>query len=149
MIFDNIKNAQLYYGLSERIKKGLEFLQTADLASLPVGKQELDGKDLFIAVSEYNTKDVAGDFEAHDKYIDVQYIVSGNERIDYAERALTEETIPYNPEKDVVKIKCGRFIPLSISAGQFAIFFPEDAHRPNVTDCVNAFVKKVVVKVKI
>ena len=38
MIFDNIKNAKLYYGLGENFAKGFEFLKNADLSKMPVGK---------------------------------------------------------------------------------------------------------------
>lgn len=149
MIFDNLKNACIYYGLGENFKKGFEFLKTADLTSLPVGKYEIDGKNVYLSVSEYNTKDQPTDFEAHDLYADIQYIISGKERIDYAERQDCLPSVPYNAEKDIVKISADSFTPVRIKAGEFAVFFPEDAHRPNVTDGENSFNKKAVVKVKI
>lgn len=149
MIFDNIKNAKLYYGLGENFAKGFEFLKNADLSKMPVGKTEIDGKNVYVSISEYNTKDVAGDFEAHDNYADIQFIISGFERIDYAERKDCALTVLYNSEKDILKLSCDNFTPISIKAGEFAVFFPEDAHRPNITDKINSFNKKAVIKVKV
>ena len=148
MVLDSLKNAKLYACLGERFEQAFEFLAKTDLSALEVGKTELDGKKLYIAVSEYETKDVLPDFEAHDNYADIQVIVSGNERIDWCERADCFETVAYNPEKDIVRINTEKaFTELKIKAGQFAIFYPEDAHRPNLSDGAKTSVKKVVVKV--
>lgn len=149
MIFDNIKNTDLYLGLGENFKKGLETLKNTDLSALPLGKTYIDGDNLYANKSEYQTKTVIGDFEAHDKYADIQFIISGSERIDYAERKDCALTTEYNPVKDVIFMNTDKFFPLLISEGQFAIFFPEDAHRPNLANGESASVQKVVVKVKL
>ena len=148
MVLDSLKNAKLYACLGERFEKAFDFLLNTDLNALPVGKTELDGKKLYVAVSEYETKDVLPDFEAHDDYADIQVIISGNERIDWCERRDCYETVAYNPEKDVVRNNTDKtFTELKIKEGQFAIFFPEDAHRPNLSDGEKKSVKKAVVKV--
>ncbi len=78
MITDNIKNANLYTGVSPRIKQAFEYLKGTDLAALPVGRIELDGKNLYVMVQEYTSKTPdQGKWEAHQRYIDLQYIVKG------------------------------------------------------------------------
>lgn len=147
MVLDNLKNAKLYYGLGERFIKAFEYIENNDLSALPVGKTEIDGKDLYVAVSEYETKDTPPTFEAHDRYADIQVIISGNERIDWCERKDTTVAIEYNSEKDIVRLDADAFTKIRIGANQFAIFFPLDAHRPNLTDEAKSTVKKAVFKV--
>ena len=77
MIIDHIKNASLYYGVHERVAAGLRWLQSQDLAKLAPGRYELDGSNLFVAVSEYETKTKDKiKWEAHKKYFDIQSVAS-------------------------------------------------------------------------
>jgi YhcH/YjgK/YiaL family protein len=148
MITDNLSNANLYLSLSAAIRRAFEYLQHTDLPSLPVGIFELDGKILYINSQEYNSKlPDQGKWEAHRRYIDLQYIVSGTERIGYAPlRRLTAGE--YNPEKDFLSLTgSGDFVTLS--AGDFMLLFPEDAHMPGMAVKDPVPVKKVVVKIAI
>ena len=79
MIFDNIKNAKTYFNLDEKIKKGLEFIINNDLNSFKNGKYEIDGEKITANIQEYDTKN-EGLFEAHRKYIDIQYMIKGSEK---------------------------------------------------------------------
>ncbi len=100
----------------------------------------------------YATKPVdAAKFEAHRKYIDIQYIHSGRETILWAPLAtMQEETMAYNEAKEAALFK---LVPdttaLHLSAGHFAILFPEDAHAPCVEWGVSEPVFKVVIKVSV
>lgn len=149
MILDNVKNIKLY-NLDGNFKTAFDFIVKTDLNTLPVGKTEVDGKNVYVAVSEYLTKLDEGDFEAHDNYADIQIILSGNEIMDWCERKDCFNTTEYNAEKDVVKMNTNAsYTRLKVKTGQFAIFFPEDAHRPNMSDGEQKQIKKAVVKVKI
>lgn len=147
MILDSLKNAHLYTNVSERIALGLKYLQETDLAALEPGKYEIDGTNVFAAVSAYDSRTLdLGKWEAHKKYIDIQYIVSGAEKMYYANISNMVETTEYNEAKDIMFYK-GEGDALTVSAGNFAIFFPEDVHMPNIAVDSPAAVKKVVVKV--
>ena len=78
MIFDNIKNKELYLSINDGFKAGFDFIEKAIKENLPVGKYEIDGKKVWASVQEYLSKDEAK-AEAHRNYIDIQYIVSGKE----------------------------------------------------------------------
>lgn len=149
MITDKLSNAKLYYGISESVKKGLQYLEETDFSKVEPGKYELDGKDLFAVVSEYESKKI-GDAktENHVNYIDIQYIVSGKEHIGYAIFYNQETSVPYNAEKDVAFYECGTALIPYIS-GEFAIFFPDDLHQPSIGLDGQSAVKKVVVKIKV
>ncbi len=148
MILDSIKNLSLYAGTHPLIARCVEFLKTTDVTQLEAGKYELEGKDLYFSVLSYDTKEPKL-FEAHDKYADLQYVVEGKERMDYAPRAECTAAGEYDEVKDVVKLSAEKFIPLSVKSGEFAIFFPDDAHRPNVADGEVTSNKKLVFKIKL
>jgi YhcH/YjgK/YiaL family protein len=148
MIFDTLDNHARYAGLGYNLPAALKFLLENDLTSLPPGRMDIDGDNLYALVQEYVTKPAEqGMWEAHRKYIDVQYIVSGQERMGVA-NLRTMQLGEYVPEKDFQPMR-GRGNYLDVFAGSFVIFFPEDGHMPGL--CVNApeAVRKVVLKVKI
>jgi len=82
MIIDTLKNAYKYYGLNPRLEKAFAFLKNEDLESLEAGEYEIDGKDIVVLVQEYTTSPNPP-WEAHKYHIDVQYLVSGVEKIGY------------------------------------------------------------------
>jgi YhcH/YjgK/YiaL family protein len=149
MILDQITNASLYQFKNPRLARGLEFLQSENVAILPPGRIDLEGDHLFALVQEYPTRIESECFwEAHRKYIDIQYLITGKERIDYAPLSLLEITKPYDLTKDRLEL-FGNGSRLQLSVGMFAIFFPHDAHRPCMATPIPAPVKKIVVKVAV
>jgi len=148
MITDRLTNAHLYHSLGGGIRRAFAYLHQTDLLSLPAGRYELDGKNLYVMSQEYTSKlPEQGKWEAHRHYIDLQYIISGTERIGYAHLSrLTQGD--YNPEKDFLALSgVGDFVTLS--AGDFMLLFPEDAHMPGMAVGDPAPVKKVVVKIAV
>ena len=149
MIFDKLENAELYSRISENLKKGFDFLKNTNLAALEIGKYEIDGKNVFAIVSEYDSKAHQDcRLEAHRVYADIQYIVSGREAIGFASLNGQTVTVEYLPEKDIVFFS-GETTQLIVEAGMFAVFYPQDVHRPCMQIDGSEKVKKVVVKVKI
>jgi len=151
MILDNLNQWRTYAGLSPRFERAFAFLQQAtDLT--PVGRQAIDGDDVFAFVQRHDTKPVLGRvYESHRKYIDIQYIQRGREVMYWAPLALlTNVTMPFDAEKDAALYgPVPQGVPLPVTAGQFAIFFPEDGHIPSCAWDEPAEVLKIVVKVKV
>ena len=52
MIIDALANMEFYKGLNEQLYKGLTFLKDKDLASLPVGRYDIDGDEVFALVQD-------------------------------------------------------------------------------------------------
>ena len=149
MILDKLKNAFQYSGISHNLKKGFEFLKNTDLFALSPGRHEIEGNEVFALVSEYDSKNPEDcRLEAHRIYTDIQYLVYGKELIGYETLGNQPVATEYNPEKDIAFYK-GEGTPLLIESGMFAVFFPEDVHRPCMQVYEPEKVKKVVVKVKI
>jgi len=147
MVIDKLSNAKQYYGLSGRIEKALKYLQNTNLKNLEIGKHELDGKNIFVIVSEYDAKNIEqGKWEAHRNYLDIQYVVSGKEKIGYACIDEMKMIGEYNEEKDVLFLK-GEGDLLLVNEGTFALFAPQDAHMPGIKANNGQHVKKIVVKI--
>lgn len=153
MIFDNIENASLYYPLGEKIKKGFEFILNHDLKTMPCGRHDID-EGIYANVQELDTKMAhLAKFEAHRKCIDIQYVILGSERMDFALIENFVSDVLYDEEKDVEFLRlndeslCANSI--NVKAGDFAIFFPQDVHAPMLS-CNDGCekIKKVIVKIK-
>ncbi len=151
MIFDKIENHKNYRGLSKGMDKAFDFLLNTNLRELPVGKHVLNDELLYAVCMEYETKEkTLSKNEAHKKYIDVQYVISGQEKMFVSEIKGLEITEEYDEEKDVIFYEQKCECKLNALQDYFAVFFPEDAHMPglNITD-KSTMVKKVVVKVHV
>lgn len=147
MIIDYLKNSHLYYEMDSKIQTAFEFLRNLDLHSLEDGKYEIEGNDIFALVQSYNTSPIKdGKWEAHRKYIDIQYIASGNELMGYANISDMNLTEEYSYEKDVLFLDgTGDFF--IVKSGMFALFTPEDAHLPGRSVDTTAAIKKVLIKI--
>lgn len=149
MILDKIENADFYKNISKNLKKGFEFITNTDLQNIETGRHEIDGKAVFALVSEYDSKPHQDcRLEAHQAYADIQYIISGKEAIGFVPLKNQGITSPYNAEKDIVFFS-GETTQLILEAGMFAVFFPQDVHRPCMQIDGPEKVKKVVVKVRV
>ncbi len=133
----------------ERWNVALDFLAKNDLKSLSLGRTDLND-DVYITVSEYTTKNIEdADYESHKKYIDLQYIVSGEELIGLTRNQQMLKVIsPYAEEKDIEFYEYNGGDLLSATPDRYFIFFPKDIHRPCIKMKENSIVKKVVVKIK-
>ena len=148
MILDNIKNCKKYEGLNKNFEKAFQFLKREDLETLALGKYEIDGEDVFAMVQEYETKDLENaKYEAHKKYIDIQYMLQGTENMGYSSIDKLEITSPYSEEKDIMFLE-GDVKLIVLNTKDFFVLFPEDAHMPGMTIKEKAKVKKVLVKVR-
>ncbi|MEZ9595154.1 YhcH/YjgK/YiaL family protein [Shewanella sp. 10N.261.52.F9] len=153
MIVDTLANRDIYAAINPRIARALEHLATTDFSQLETGKYELEGKDLFVIVNDYQTQPKEQQpFEVHQQYIDVQYVVSGEEEFGYLPLANQTPSKAYYAEHDYANYDYesnkddATFIPLK--AGMFALFFPDDIHMPGTGDNASQ-VRKVVIKVKV
>lgn len=152
MIFDHIQYASTYAGLHAGIDKALNAVLSYTPDNYPTGRVELDGTNLFLLVNAYETHAPETALsEAHEQYIDVMYMVEGEETI-YVKPTdqLREITKPYNPEIDALLGKLDDdATPVRLTAGSFVVLFPQDAHSPACHTDGPQSVKKVIAKVKI
>ncbi|SMF03942.1 YhcH/YjgK/YiaL family protein [Desulfovibrio gilichinskyi] len=151
MIIDSLEQAY-FYNFGPAWEKAFKFLSDIDL-SLELGKHVIDGEDVFALVSEYETKVHAeGRFEAHRKYVDIQFLLSGREILGWAALKNLEPEVLYDQTRDVEFLKLLPEVPSlsTFKPGLFMAFFPEDGHMPGLAYANNPEpVKKVVVKITV
>jgi YhcH/YjgK/YiaL family protein len=140
-----------YFKNRERWDKAFNFLKSHDLSNMEVKRYDIDGDNLYAPISEYITKNPEdAKYEAHQKYIDIQYVISGKELIGIAPASKLKEVLaPYDASKDVELMSVDGGVNHNADPGKFFILFPDDLHSPGLKDGENSPVRKVVVKVKI
>lgn len=148
MIIDQISNAHLYYALHPKLKFAFEYVNGININTIPTGRHEIDGEAMYALVQEYDSKlKDQGMWEAHRRYIDLQYVVKGTEGIGYAnihhlkqgEYDIARDFLPLQGEGDIV----------TLHRGSFVLLFPEDAHMPGMAMGASAPVKKIVLKISV
>lgn len=150
MILDSISSAEIYFGISPKIQKALEFIAETDFESQADGRIDIDGDNIYALVQRYTTKDAEeAKWESHQKYIDIHYMEKGFETVGYTNYEYLDLEVPYDAEKDCM-LYDGEGDFFQLGEGDFAIFFPQDAHMPGIMiDDEGEEVLKIVVKIKI
>ena len=145
MIIDRIEEQERYYALHPDMELAFAFL--AEAPDLEPGRYELEN-GLFASVIEGDTNLIDEvDLEAHKEYIDLQYCISGGERMAWAhiqELNMTSE----EPERDCY-FYTGKSTAMSVRPGMFYIMFPSDGHKPGCHQIYPKHFRKVVVKLPV
>ena len=147
MIVDSFENFKRYYSINKRFEKAFDYTLNTDLKNLSCGRYEIDGQNLYINIDEYETKTVSKP-EYHKKYIDIQFLIDGEEYIGFCPKSDLIIDEGYDEQKD---LGFGEGIVdfIKLKSGQFMVFFPNDAHQPCMAISTPSKVKIAVVKVRI
>ena len=150
MIYDAIAHLSALPLPADACNKIIAFVNRA--AQLPAGKHEIDGTRIYASIFSYATTagTAPGVFEAHRNYLDLQLLLSGEERIGVTQDRLTEHT-PYDAAGDAVL-----YAPLATAGteivlrpGYFLLLLPRDRHRPGLATQTASLVTKVVIKIAV
>lgn len=152
MIFDKMNNAQDYYDDYPQMKLIYDFVEDFNKNDKPDGTYELDGRKVFAMIQSYKTKAQTPEmmFEAHKKYIDVQYIVQGIERIRWASLdkvSLVKEE--YSKGNDIAFYEGDAQFDFTLTKGTFLFLAPNDAHLPGLSAEKDVNVRKIVFKIQV
>ena len=149
MIKDNIQNAHQYDDLHQNFWSVMEILQSLNLDALQPGYIELDGKYVYININETNSKTKEEALlESHRQYIDIQMPLTGTETFGIKQTAeCTKPIDEFDTERDIIFYEDTPTEYVTISKGEFVIFFPEDAHAPCINTANNHL--KLIVKISI
>jgi len=149
MIYDKIENFNLYIKCHKNFKIAEEFLKTVT-PDMEVGKYELDN-GVYATVEQRSTR-YEGPFEGHKKYIDIQVGLVGEEIIEYAPQCgleMLKEDIS-RPNDDLYFFNTPSKISVLLDNKNFAIFFPEDLHKPLlVVNNKTQEIKKLIIKIPV
>ncbi len=147
MILDSLKNKAQYAALHPRFQQVFDFIDNNDVASLPCGRHDIDGDNIFVVVQEWDLRELKeARLELHRKYIDIQLLLCGpNEVFGWSEKkdCLTPEA-DFDEAKDIQFFTDTPQCFYTVGEGQFTILFPEDGHAPMLGE---GHVKKCIFKI--
>ncbi len=147
MIVDSLESFAHYF---QGIAGMDEFIASLD-DNIAEGRHEMDGDNVFAMVSNYECRPrTKCSPETHEQYVDIQIVVKGQEIIEWFPREVLNIKDPYDPEKDLAFYERpeAEGTQVILKKGVFAVFFPHDAHMPQVCSGNDANVTKVVVKIR-
>jgi YhcH/YjgK/YiaL family protein len=150
MIVTDLDHIEGQIGMTPAFRKAIDFLRRPDIASLPDGRVDVDGERVYALPQRYETASpVPPRFERHRRYIDIQFIVSGEEVIGWAPVERMMVTEDYDPVKDIAfgSVRAEEMTPVFLAAGQLMVLYPEDGHAPRLAAGRPAAVMKIVMKV--
>ncbi len=151
MILDRIENWALYFEPNSRVGRAVHWLTHRLPDDAEPGRIDIDGEDIFAIVESYDSISASETrFEAHRRYLDIQYVRGGAEIIGWAPLSTLKEIEPYSQERDVAFYeKPEHYTTLELFPGSFGLFYPNDGHMPRITLGDHRSVQKVVVKVRV
>lgn len=148
MIVDHLDRAERYAVLGLPFKRAFDFLRATDLGALADGRHDLAGDALFALAQSYATKPASeGFWEAHRRYIDLQFVARGAERVGYA--PLHRMRLDSRDEARDLSVLLGEGDFLTLTEGCFMLLWPEDAHMPGLQADGPGQVRKIVFKIAV
>lgn len=148
MIFDSITHIDRYRGLGEGFAKAIHYIQENNVFEMPLGEVLIDGRAVYCFAKETQLVSENTKWEAHERYADIQLILSGAERIAYVPFSGQPVQTPYDDGKDCIFYEDGVGIEFTLRKGDFMIFLPGEPHRPDCPTQISPFSRKLVLKIK-
>lgn len=149
MIYDEIKNASRYRGISENLDIAIDFMEKTDLKSLPLGRTDICGDRVFANVMEAESKkEEELSFEIHRKYMDIQIDLEGTEAILVGLGEIQEKE-PFSTERDFGSCTADKSARMVMGEGRFIVCMAREAHLPGAAACRDRHLKKCVIKVAV
>lgn len=151
MIFSSINSKDDFKNYPQAIQRAIDYLKSNDFVAMEPGVYEIEGKKMYAQVFDADTE--AAELkrpEVHEKYLDVQFLASGKEKLGFTPDTGNYEVDERFDERDLIFYKSVEnegFI--TATPGCFCVFFPSDVHRPAVAADEPMKVRKVVVKVSL
>jgi len=148
MILDSIQNAFKYEKIHPLFAQAFAFLTNPDTLKLAVGKYPINGEQLFARVFQYETKaETNTKFEGHHQYIDIQYVLTGEEMMSYCPESFATASEAFDQTNDIGFFQVKQSSKLLVPQGYFAIFFPNEIHKAGFYLHPAQDVHKILIKV--
>lgn len=138
--------------LPSAIEQALDFLRNTNFRTLEPGVVEIDGQNIFAQIIDMNTRDAAENRpEVHRRYLDIQFLAWGEEKIgvaiDTGDNQISESLLE---QRDIIFYHDSEHESfIEMIPGSYALFFPQDVHRPGCNKSIATPIRKIVVKVAI
>ncbi len=148
MIIDCLENAEKYYELHKDFKKIFRYLSELSEELIPgraVVRENEVWMEATVVEEKIEEKKIS---ETHQKFLDIHFIVKGEEIFGYQSIQFLSSVNGYDSEKDC-ELFTGAVQKVLLKKGEFCIVFPEDAHIPMMEKTTEEKLVRVVVKIKI
>lgn len=155
MILSSIKSGenQIIKQKNQYLNNAVEIIKNKDFGSIADGKYVVCNDNFYYILTSYITKEITSEIsaESHKRFIDLHFIISGEEQIGYADYSNSKVIVEnYNFEKDTELYSSvlneSFFI---VKKDMFALFYPEDIHRPSIRINNPEPVRKIIFKIKV
>lgn len=149
MIYDKLENTEIYKGFNSNLDTALSYIASHDLTSLPLGRTEVDGSNVYINVMEASAAPAQErGFEIHKNYMDIQIDLAGTEIIEIGDSSEMKIS-DYAEETDFGKAECPVLASCTMGPGNFIVCMASEPHKPGIAAKEDCFLKKCVVKVHV
>ncbi|MGN0349983.1 MAG: YhcH/YjgK/YiaL family protein [Roseburia sp.] len=149
MIFGNVNDLETYSYLDDKILACFAYMKEHDMLKMDAGCHEIQGKDFFVNLCEYQTTKAEERFwEAHREYLDIHVMLSGREQIDLNFIRNMEQK-EFVPENDFLPMEGNPNSHVILENGDFLICYPQDGHRTAIQVGESEQIRKAIFKVKI
>ena len=149
MIYTNMDRILRYLGISETLDTAIRYLVSTDLTQLHMGRNDVDGDNVFVNRFDYNTMtEEEAIWEGHKKYGDIHVLLCGHEKIGVSDAASLSVTVQKDAD-DFVGYEGPVQTWCPMTTRDLLIVFPEDVHKVKVIDGESAFVQKACFKFKV
>lgn len=134
--------------VDEKISFVIEHINLLDFEKLEIGRYDLSN-GIYYMVQEYTTRPASDcGLESHKKYIDIQWIIDGQEMIQVANINRLKLKKEYDFDNDIMFWEIPKHIcSCVLSKNSYLVLYPNDAHRPSLYIGSSNVVKKIVVKI--
>lgn len=152
MFYSKIDSDLNKFLLPKKIQQAIQILATTDFTQLEVGEYAVEGDEMYYQVIDTETKPVEENYpEIHQRYVDIQFLVRGKEKIGFSSmhdaNEVKEELLA---SRDIIFFQDTQHESfIDMQEGNFAIFYPNDVHRPACINEKQQKIRKVVFKVDV
>ncbi|MGL5351323.1 MAG: YhcH/YjgK/YiaL family protein [Cetobacterium sp.] len=150
MIFGQLNELKFYKGISQGLDAAIEAIENGSYKNGVLGKNEIDGDNVFFNLQECKTKILEECFfECHKKYIDIHVVIEGEEGIGYSLKDSLKEKSEFNEESDFGVLEGIEEYRMNMTKDNFLVVFPDEPHMPLIAkNNEPTELKKVVFKIK-
>lgn len=147
MILDHLSRAEKYFDVHSSFKHAFDYLKSTDIRSLPEGRHDIEGDDLYMIIATDEHGNERRKLETHKRYIDIQLAVTGSFPLEWHDiDSCKNIAADYDHEKDVAFYNDPPLFTVQIASDMFVVLFPEDAHAPQPPMTTT---KKAILKVAV
>ncbi|WP_075183118.1 YhcH/YjgK/YiaL family protein [Pantoea sp. 1.19] len=149
MIWGHIDHTPMAH-LPAPVAEALAWIRRTDVEHLAPGRYHSASDNAWMQVMDLRTQPADRLYpEVHRHHVDVQFLWRGCEQIGVA---IDDGTHPvqqaWDAERDIVFYqRAAGESWLHLRPGHFAVFFPQDVHRPGCLDRQATLIRKIVVKI--